>query len=96
MDMSLWMALVAGIVIGWLVEWIIDWTYWRRGAEAYYRMERDLRREVALARQEAARAQAAAQEYQEQLAAYTSRRESSASPTDLRGVSGNGGRTAGH
>ncbi|MCC6168827.1 MAG: hypothetical protein IT329_16515 [Caldilineaceae bacterium] len=57
--MNVWVVLIGGIILGWLVEWLIDWYYWRRGAEAFYTMERDLRNELASTRQELAEAQAA-------------------------------------
>lgn len=45
--MEIWVALAGGIVLGWLAEWIIDWFFWRRGVEAYYATEEELRRQVA-------------------------------------------------
>jgi hypothetical protein len=57
--MNVWVALIGGIILGWLIEWLIDWYYWRRGAEAFYTMERDLRTELAVTRQQLAEAQAA-------------------------------------
>lgn len=56
--MNVWVVFIGGIILGWLVEWLIDWYYWRRGAEAFYTMERDLRNELAATRQELAEAQA--------------------------------------
>lgn len=45
--MEIWVALVGGLILGWLAEWIIDWYYWRRGIEALYATEAELRRQVA-------------------------------------------------
>ncbi len=56
--MNIWVALIGGIILGWLVEWIIDWLYWRRGAEAFYQMEHELRQELAATRVALAEAQA--------------------------------------
>lgn len=64
--MNVWVALVGGIILGWLIEWVIDWYYWRRGAEAFYLMERDLRAELAVTRQELADAQATIDHLHEQ------------------------------
>jgi hypothetical protein len=50
--MEVWIALLAGIIIGWLLEWIIDWLYWRRGIPAFYTTERELRHDLAMARQQ--------------------------------------------
>ena len=51
--MMIWLSLIGGVLLGWLIEWVIDWYYWRRGAEAFYIAERDLRRELAEAQQQA-------------------------------------------
>lgn len=56
--MNVWIALIGGIILGWLVEWIIDWLYWRRGAQAFYTMEHELRQELAAVRRQLAEAQA--------------------------------------
>ena len=45
--MEIWVALVGGIIIGWVVEWVVDWLYWRRGVEAFYATEAELRSQVA-------------------------------------------------
>lgn len=66
--MNVWIALIGGIMLGWLIEWVIDWVYWRRGAEAFYIAERDLRLELHGARQELVEAQATIERLQEQLA----------------------------
>ncbi len=52
--MDIWIALIAGIIIGWLAEWIIDWYFWRRGIEAFYATEADLRRQLQIAEQKIA------------------------------------------
>jgi hypothetical protein len=44
--MEIWVALVGGLILGWLAEWVIDWFYWRRGVEAFYATEAELRRQV--------------------------------------------------
>jgi hypothetical protein len=44
--MGIWVALVAGIIVGWVAEWLLDWFYWRRGVEAFYITEAELRRQV--------------------------------------------------
>jgi hypothetical protein len=44
--MEIWVALVGGIIIGWVVEWVVDWLYWRRGVEAFYATEAELRSQV--------------------------------------------------
>ncbi len=50
--MTVWIALLGGIVLGWLIEWVIDWLFWRRGVEAFYATEQELRQELQTARQE--------------------------------------------
>ena len=45
--MEIWVALAAGLILGWLAEWVVDWIFWRRGVEAYYATEEELRRQVA-------------------------------------------------
>jgi hypothetical protein len=45
--MEIWVALVGGIIIGWVLEWVVDWLYWRRGVEAFYATEAELRTQVA-------------------------------------------------
>lgn len=57
--MEIWVALVGGVILGWLLEWVIDWLYWRRGVEAFYATEAELRRELAVA--QTALAEAAAE-----------------------------------
>ncbi len=64
--MNVWIALIGGIILGWLVEWIIDWFYWRRGAQAFYTMEHELRQELAAARRQLAEAQATIERLQGQ------------------------------
>jgi hypothetical protein len=44
--MDIWVALVGGIIIGWVAEWVLDWFYWRRGVEAFYATEAELRSQV--------------------------------------------------
>ena len=44
--MEIWVALVGGLILGWVAEWVVDWFYWRRGVEAFYATERELRRQV--------------------------------------------------
>ena len=44
--MEIWVALLGGVIIGWVAEWVIDWYYWRRGVEAFYASEAELRRQV--------------------------------------------------
>ena len=44
--MEIWVALVGGLILGWVAEWLVDWFYWRRGVEAFYTTERELRRQV--------------------------------------------------
>ena len=44
--MEIWVALVGGLILGWVAEWVIDWLYWRRGVEAFYATEAELRRQV--------------------------------------------------
>lgn len=44
--MDIWVALIGGLIIGWVAEWVIDWVYWRRGVEAFYTTEAELRRQV--------------------------------------------------
>ncbi len=65
--MIVWISLIGGIIIGWLIEWVIDWLYWRRGVEAYYRTELELRRELAAAQDAARAAQAEAAALRSQL-----------------------------
>jgi hypothetical protein len=45
--MEIWVALVGGLILGWAAEWVVDWVYWRRGVEAFYATEAELRRQVA-------------------------------------------------
>lgn len=45
--MEIWVALVGGLILGWVAEWVVDWLYWRRGVEAFYATEAELRRQVA-------------------------------------------------
>lgn len=66
--MTVWSSLLAGILIGWLIEWIIDWVYWRRGAQAFYTMEYELRQELAAAQEAARAAQAEVESLRSQLA----------------------------
>lgn len=65
--MTIWIGVLAGILIGWLIEWIVDWFYWRRGAQAFYTMEHELRQELAKAQQAAADAKAEADALRAQL-----------------------------
>jgi hypothetical protein len=58
MTFSVWIALVGGIIIGWLIEWLVDWFYWRRGLEAFYVTEQQLRGELSNTQQELADAKA--------------------------------------
>ena len=44
--MEIWVALVGGIMIGWVLEWVVDWVYWRRGVEAFYATEAELRSQI--------------------------------------------------
>lgn len=66
--MTIWIALVGGLVLGWLVEWLIDWTYWRRGVEAFYATEHELRRELEATRRELEAANAELAALREQAA----------------------------
>lgn len=50
--MLLWLGLVAGLILGWVIEWIIDWRFWRRDLHRNLQVERELRQELARARQE--------------------------------------------
>jgi hypothetical protein len=45
--MEIWVALIGGLILGWVAEWLVDWFYWRRGVEAFYATEAELRRQVA-------------------------------------------------
>ena len=45
--MEIWVALVGGLILGWVAEWVVDGFYWRRGVEAFYATEAELRRQVA-------------------------------------------------
>src|SRR5690606_8313233 len=65
--MIVWISLIGGIILGWLIEWVIDWLYWRRGAEAFYTMEHELRQELAAARRQLAEAQATIDHLRAQL-----------------------------
>lgn len=65
--MIVWISLIGGIILGWLIEWLIDWLYWRRGVEAYYRTELELRRELEAAQAAAKEAQAEAAALRSQL-----------------------------
>jgi F0F1-type ATP synthase membrane subunit b/b' len=73
--MVVWISLIGGIIIGWVIEWVIDWVYWRRGAEAFFVQEQELRRELAEARRQAEEAQAALAELQEPRAEQSAGRE---------------------
>lgn len=66
--MTVWISLLAGILIGWLIEWIVDWVYWRRGAQAFYAMEYELRRELSAAQESARAAQAEVESLRARLA----------------------------
>jgi hypothetical protein len=70
--MTIWIALAGGLVLGWLIEWIIDWTYWRRGVEAFYATEQELRRELAAVRRELDAANTELAELRERAARRTS------------------------
>jgi hypothetical protein len=66
--MTVWISLLAGVLIGWLIEWIVDWVYWRRGAQAFYAMEYELRRELAAAQESVRAAQAEIESLRARLA----------------------------
>ncbi|MEX1020594.1 MAG: hypothetical protein WDZ49_13100 [Litorilinea sp.] len=66
--MNLWLAFLGGIILGWLIEWIIDWYYWRRGVDAFYSTETELRRQLQNVQAEKEAAHQAQAELREQLA----------------------------
>jgi hypothetical protein len=85
--MVVWSSLIGGIIIGWLIEWLIDWLYWRRGAEAFYTMEQELRQELAATRRELEEAQAVIAQFHQQSETRQPEREQVAPARP----SGNGG-----